>query len=56
MTIVQQAGTRSSRLHVKNTNPIFNFFLKRALPYLEPTRYDKVLQQFSNYGDLRAEA
>jgi len=43
-------------LHVKHTNPIFNFFLKRALPYLEPTRYDKVLQRFSNYGDLRAEA
>jgi len=43
-------------LHVKHTNPIFNFVLKRALPYLEPTRYDKVLQRFSNYGDLRSEA
>ena len=43
-------------LHVKHTSPIFNFILKRALPYLEPTRYDKMLQRFSNYGDLRAEA
>jgi len=41
-------------LHVKHTSPIFNFILKRALPYLEPTRYDKVLQRFSNYSDLHA--
>ena len=43
-------------LHVKHTNPIFNFVLKRALPYLEPTRYDKVLQRFANYSDMRANA
>jgi len=43
-------------LHVKHTNPIFNFVLKRALPYLEPTRYDKVLQRFANYNDMRANA
>jgi hypothetical protein len=41
-------------LYIKHTNPIFNFVLKRALPYLEPTRSDKVLQRFSNYSDLHA--
>jgi hypothetical protein len=39
---------------VKHTSPIFNFILKRALPYLEPTRYGKVLKRFANYSDLRA--
>ena len=43
-------------LHVKHTNPIFNVVLKRALPYLEPTRSDKVLQRFANYSDMRANA
>ena len=41
-------------LHVKHINPIFNFFLKRALPYLEPTRYDKTLPRFENYNDMHA--
>ncbi len=41
-------------LYVKHTSPIFNFVLKRALRYMEPTRYDKLLQRFPNYGDLHA--
>ena len=28
--------------------------MKRALPYMEPTRYDKLLKLFPNYGDLHA--
>ncbi len=41
-------------LHVKHTSPVVNFFMKRALPYMEPTRYDKLLKLFPNYGDLHA--
>lgn len=41
-------------LYVKHTSPIANFVLKYALPLMEPTRYDKVLQRFPNYAELRA--
>lgn len=41
-------------LYVRHTSPLFNFVLKRALPLLEPTRRDKLLRQFPNYGDLHA--
>lgn len=39
-------------LYVRHTSPIFNVLLKRALPLLEPVRYDKTLKKFSNYDDL----
>ena len=42
-------------LYVKHTSPIFNCILKRALRYLEPTRYDKLLQRFPNYNDLHSD-
>jgi hypothetical protein len=41
-------------LYVRHASPVVNFIMKRVLPYLEPTRYDKVLQRFQNYSDLRA--
>jgi hypothetical protein len=41
-------------LYIKHTSPVFNFILKRALKYVEPTRNDKLLQRFPNYGDLHA--
>jgi hypothetical protein len=43
-------------LYVKHTSWAFNFILKAALSFLEPTRYDRMLQRFSNYKDLRAPA
>jgi predicted N-acyltransferase len=43
-------------LYVKHTSPVVNFFMKRALPYMEPTRYDKLLKLFPNYDDLNAAA
>ena len=43
-------------LYVKHTSPAVNFFMKRALRYMEPTRYDKLLQRFPNFGDLQVEA
>ena len=39
-------------LYVRHTSPIINFGLKRALPWMEPTRYDETLPKFSNYKDL----
>lgn len=39
-------------LYVRHTSPIVNAVLKRALPLLEPTRYDKTLQKFPNYAEL----
>jgi hypothetical protein len=39
-------------LYVKHRSPIFNWILRRAMPLLEPTRYDKMLQRFPNYDDL----
>jgi predicted N-acyltransferase len=39
-------------LYVKHTSPLFNALLKRLLPLLEPTRQEKILQKFANYGEL----
>jgi hypothetical protein len=39
-------------LYVRHTSPIINAALKRALPLMEPTRYDKVLPNFPNYREL----
>ena len=39
-------------LYVRHTSPIFNTLLKRALPLLEPVRYDETLKKFSNYDEL----
>lgn len=39
-------------LYVRHTSGVFNFLLKRALPWMEPTRYDKTLPKFPNYKDL----
>ncbi len=36
-------------LYVAHTSKIANFVLKRVLPWMEPTRGDKVLKQFKNY-------
>jgi hypothetical protein len=41
-------------LYVKHRSPVVNFFMKRALPYMEPTRYDQLLKRFPNYDDLHA--
>ena len=43
-------------LYVKHTSLIFNFILKRVLPFLEPVRYDAMLKRFPNYKDLHAKA
>ena len=39
-------------LYVKHTSPVLNFILKRTLHFLEPVRYDSLLQRFENYKDL----
>ena len=39
-------------LYVAHTNWLFNWFLRRILPWLEPTRNDKTLAKFPNYADL----
>jgi hypothetical protein len=39
-------------LYARHTSGIFNVVLKRALPWMEPTRYDKTLPKFPNYKDL----
>jgi predicted N-acyltransferase len=39
-------------LYVRHRNPIANLFMKRILPWLEPTRHDKTLRAFSNYHEL----
>lgn len=39
-------------LYVRHTSRIINFTLKWALPWMEPTRYDKTLAKFPNYKDL----
>ncbi len=39
-------------LYVTHRSRIANFILRRVLPKLEPTRNDKVLQQFPNYADV----
>jgi hypothetical protein len=39
-------------LYVRHTSAISNALLKRALPLMEPTRYDQTLKKFSNYEEL----
>ncbi len=39
-------------LYVRHTSRLANAVLRRVLPWLEPTRYDKTLPQFSNYHEL----
>jgi len=39
-------------LYVKHSSKIINPILRLMLPLLEPTRYDKTLRKFANYGDL----
>lgn len=39
-------------LYVRHTSDTANRVLKRLLPWFEPTRYDPILKQFPNYGDL----
>jgi hypothetical protein len=41
-------------LYVRHTSVIANALLKRALPLMEPTRYDQTLKKFSNYDELWA--
>jgi hypothetical protein len=42
-------------LYVKHRWGPINFFMKRALPMLEPTRRDPFLPKFPNYADLKGE-
>jgi Acetyltransferase (GNAT) domain len=42
-------------LYVRHVSPVVNFFMKRALPYLEPTRSDAMLKRFSNFADLHGD-
>jgi hypothetical protein len=37
---------------VRHTSQAVNALMKRLLPLLEPTRYDKTLAKFSNYHEL----
>ena len=39
-------------LYVRHTSAIANALLKRLLPLMEPTRYDRTLKKFSNYKEL----
>jgi hypothetical protein len=39
-------------LYVRHTSRVIHAVLKIALPWLEPTRYDKHLRRFSNYSEL----
>ena len=39
-------------LYVKHTSIIINMIMRMALPWLEPTRYDKTLKKFPNYSEL----
>jgi hypothetical protein len=39
-------------LYVKHTSSALNLAMRMALPWLEPTRYDKTLKKFPNYRDL----
>lgn len=40
-------------LYIRHISPVVNFFFRRLIPLLEPTRYDPVLPKFSNFRDLR---
>jgi predicted N-acyltransferase len=39
-------------LYVRHRSGFINFFMKRILPYLEPTRNDAILKEFKNYHEL----
>jgi hypothetical protein len=39
-------------LYVRHTSRVFNTLMKRVLPLIEPTRYDRTLAKFSNYHEL----
>ncbi|HEY7117829.1 MAG TPA: GNAT family N-acetyltransferase [Tepidisphaeraceae bacterium] len=39
-------------LYVRHRSSVANFFMKRILPWLEPTRHEKSLRGFSNYHEL----
>jgi len=41
-------------LYVRHTSEPINAAMKRLLPLIEPTRYDKTLAKFGNYHELRA--
>jgi hypothetical protein len=41
-------------LYVRHTSPVGNAILRRILPWIEPTRYDKTLKMFANYNELWA--
>jgi hypothetical protein len=43
-------------LYVRHRSSVANFFMKRLLPWLEPTRNDKTLREFANYQDLWGDA
>ncbi|HMK71580.1 MAG TPA: GNAT family N-acetyltransferase [Xanthobacteraceae bacterium] len=41
-------------LYVRHTSTVCNAILRRILPWIEPTRYDKTLKKFANYDELWA--
>jgi Acetyltransferase (GNAT) domain len=41
-------------LYVRHTSTICNAVFSLILPWIEPTRYDKTLKKFANYGELWA--
>ena len=43
-------------LYVRHTSPLANVVLKRVLPLIEPTRYDRTLRKFANYSELWGES
>lgn len=42
-------------LYVRHTSPLANVVLRRVLPLIEPTRYDRTLRKFANYDELWGE-
>ena len=39
-------------LYVAHTSPLVNVFIKRLLPWLEPTRSEPLLQRFPNFSEV----
>jgi len=39
-------------LYVRHSSTFLNAILKRLLPFVEPTRYDKTLRRFPNYREM----
>lgn len=39
-------------LYVAHTSPLINAFIKRLLPWLEPTRSEPLLQRFPNFSEV----